>query len=75
MGNDFGVAKVYVSIPLHKESSALIQKINEHTKMIKRLLGQKLSSKMRRIPDLQFYKDDSIAQGDHVSTLIDQLHT
>ncbi|MBX9889964.1 MAG: 30S ribosome-binding factor RbfA [Amoebophilaceae bacterium] len=73
LGKDFGVAKVYVSFALNKNSEELIKKIENQSKNIRRLLGNKLAGKMRRIPDLQFYRDDSVVNGAHVTALIDQL--
>ncbi|HLP34568.1 MAG TPA: 30S ribosome-binding factor RbfA [Amoebophilaceae bacterium] len=74
MGKDFGVAKVYLSFSLHEEKKeALMQRITYHKQTIRRLLGKRLAHRVRKIPDLLFYADDTVMQGARVTALIDQL--
>jgi ribosome-binding factor A len=73
LGNDFGVARVHLSFALNESKETLLQKVNYQKNTIRRLLGKRLASKMRKVPDLKFYIDDTVIQGARVTALIDQL--
>lgn len=75
MGKDFGVARVYLSFSLHEgDKAALMQRITRQKQTIRRLLGNRLARKMRKIPDLLFCDDTTVAQGARVTALIDRLN-
>ena len=56
-------ARVYLSFFQVKEPSALLHKIKERTWEWRKLLGQRIKNQLRRVPELQFFSDDTL---DHV---------
>ena len=56
-------ARVYLSFFQVKDTAALLYKIKERGKEWRNLLGQRVKNQLRRIPELQFYNDDTL---DHV---------
>lgn len=73
LANDCNVARVYLSLSLNDYKEALLKKIECNKSMIRRLLGQRVAGKMRKVPDLRFEVDDSVSKGARVTALIDQL--
>ena len=57
---DLSIAKVYVSIFPPKESSVLLAGIKANKTLIKHELAQLTKNQLRRVPDLNFYLDDSL---------------
>ena len=74
LSSDFGVAKVYLSFSLNDNKETLIKKVSYQKNTIRSLLGKRIASKMRTVPDLKFYTDNTVIQGARVITLIDQLN-
>jgi ribosome-binding factor A len=57
---DLGVAKVFLSLMLAKDKNALLEKINENRKAIRKMLGERIRNQARIIPELIFYIDDNV---------------
>lgn len=74
VSSDLRLAKVYVSFSLHDDQEKLLQKMDGHTKTIRRLLGKRVAGKMYKVPDLRFIIDHSVRQGARITALIDQLN-
>lgn len=62
-------ARVYLSFYQVKEPMELLHKIKERGWEYRKLLGQRIKNQLRRVPDLQYYTDDTL---DHVFKM-DQL--
>lgn len=56
-------ARVYLSFFQVKDQAALLQKIKERGWEWRKLLGQRIKNQLRRIPELQFFSDDTL---DHI---------
>jgi ribosome-binding factor A len=56
-------ARVYLSFFQVKDQSALLHKIKERGWEWRKLLGQRIKNQLRRVPELQFFSDDTL---DHV---------
>jgi len=56
-------ARVYLSFFQVKEPSALLHKIKERGWEWRKLLGQRIKNQLRRVPELEFFTDDTL---DHV---------
>lgn len=74
LGNDFGVARVYLSFSLNENRQVLLKKVESQKNTIRRLLGKRVASKLRKVPDLRFCIDDTVIQGASVTAIIDQLN-
>jgi ribosome-binding factor A len=66
---DLSLAKVYLSVLPDEQLNAVVDGYNEHAWHIRKALAGKIRNKVRKIPDLRFYGDDSY----QVAERIDQL--
>lgn len=57
---DLSIAKVYVSIFPNKKANELLEGIQSNKPLIKHELAQRTKNQMRRVPELNFYLDDSL---------------
>jgi ribosome-binding factor A len=53
-------ARIYLSFYKIEEPEVLLEEIKQKTKVLRGTLGNKLRHQLRRIPDLQFYLDDTL---------------
>ena len=56
---DLGLAKIYLSI-MGNNSKEALKKVIDQTKVIRKLVGNKVGKQLRVIPELNFYIDDSL---------------
>jgi ribosome-binding factor A len=56
-------ARVYLSLFQVKDAEAVIAKIEERKGELRRQLGERVKQQLRRVPELRFFKDDTL---DHV---------
>lgn len=63
---DLSVAKVYLSIFPNDKGKELIQGIKSNAPLIKHELAQRTKNQLRRMPELQFYLDDSLEYIDKI---------
>jgi len=57
---DLGVAKVYLSIFPNDKGSELLEGIKSNTPLIRHELAQRTKNQLRRMPQLEFFIDDSL---------------
>lgn len=57
---DLSIAKVYLSIFPNKEANTLIEGIKSNTPLIRHELAQRTRHQLRRMPQLEFFIDDSL---------------
>jgi len=57
---DLSIAKVYLSIFPNHKADELLEGIRSNEARIKHELAQRTRHQMRKVPNLVFYKDDSI---------------
>lgn len=69
---DLGLAKVYLSLALNKDSADLA-KVEQHKGVVRKLLGDRIGSKLRKVPELRFYTDDSVMHAAKIHQLLDGL--
>ncbi len=63
---DLSVAKVYLSIFPNKNAQDLIKGIKSNTPLIRHELAQRTKNQLRRMPNLEFYIDDSLEYIDKI---------
>lgn len=57
---DLSVAKVYLSVFPNKEAQELIKGIRSNTPLIRHEMAQRTRNQLRRMPNLEFFVDDSL---------------
>ncbi|MEM9649643.1 MAG: 30S ribosome-binding factor RbfA [Bacteroidota bacterium] len=57
---DLSIAKIYVSIFPNKSARQLLEGIKSNQSLIKHELAQRTRNQLRRVPELNFYIDDSL---------------
>ena len=57
---DLSIAKVYLSIFPNKEAKGLLEGIRSNTSLIRHELSQRTRHQLRRMPQLEFFIDDSL---------------
>lgn len=60
--SDLSIAKVYISIlPSDKyDRKQVFQQIEAYNKKIRKFVGDKLAKRLRKIPELRFYFDETL---------------
>jgi ribosome-binding factor A len=53
-------ARIYLSMFQIKDRAALLKSVKERTGEWRNLLGQRVKNQLRRIPELQFFIDDTL---------------
>ena len=60
MTSDLGIARVYLSVFGTDDKQAVILKLEDEYPRIRQSVGARLRKHVRRIPELQFYLDDTL---------------
>ncbi len=69
MSPDLGLARVYLSFLVTKNATLVLEKVKEHSKQIRSLLGQRVRHQLRIVPELAFYMDDTAEYAAKIETL------
>lgn len=67
-------ARVYLSFFQVKDPDALLHKITERSREWRNLLGQRIKNQLRRVPELQFYTDDTIEHAFKMDALFKKIN-
>ncbi len=67
---DLNLAKVYVSIFPSSKADELLQALTSNNKQIKHAVAQRVRHQLRKMPDLIFYRDDSL---DYIEKIDEEL--
>ncbi len=71
---DLGVAKIYLSMMLAPDKKGLLEKINNHKKEFRKLLGDKVGKQLRIVPEIIFYVDEVEENAQRLDDIIKNLH-
>ena len=69
---DLSIAKVYLSIFPNKEAQELLDGIRSNTPMIRHEIAQRTRHQLRRMPQLEFFIDDSLEYIDNIDKSLKQ---
>lgn len=72
---DLSLAKVYVTFLNAQNPLELVAKLNELKTEIKRQMAQKLRNDLRKLPDLNFYYDDTLDYVDKIESILDDINS
>jgi ribosome-binding factor A len=70
---DLGVAKIYLSMMLLPEKKKMLDKINDHKKEFRKLLGDKVGKQLRIVPEILFYIDEVEENAQRLDNIIKNL--
>ncbi|NJK87696.1 MAG: 30S ribosome-binding factor RbfA, partial [Bacteroidales bacterium] len=69
---DLSIAKVYLSVFPFKPEEKYIEYINEQSKHLRNGLAKKIKNQLRIVPELVFYRDDSIDYANRIDDLLNE---
>ncbi len=73
MSPDLSIAKVYMSLMMVEDKEAFMDDLLHKKSQIRKLLGIRIGKKVRIVPDLQFYLDDSADYADNIDSILKNL--
>ena len=71
--SDLGLARFYLSLKSFDEPEEILSLFNEQKKALRGLLAQKTKGQMRRIPEIEFFIDDSLDDMMRMDDIFDSL--
>jgi ribosome-binding factor A len=74
MSPDLELAKVYLSFILNTNSAGMLAKVEQQKGALRKILGNRIGHKLRKVPELRFYTDDSVAHAVKMHQLLDELY-
>ncbi|MCB0617605.1 MAG: 30S ribosome-binding factor RbfA [Saprospiraceae bacterium] len=73
MSPDLSISKIYLSVYNTDEKQTVILEMEEHLSRLRQSLGNRIKKQVRRIPELQFYLDDTLDEMYRLNDLFDRL--
>ena len=70
---DLGVVRVYISMVLVKDKKALLEKLDNHKKEIRKALGERIRNQARIVPELVFFIDEVEENAERMDQLLKNL--
>lgn len=72
---DLLLARAYLSIYNTDKPDEILGFIQYNSRELRRLVGSKIKNKVRRIPELEFYRDDTLDEVFKMEDLFKQIHS
>ena len=69
---DLSIARAYLSVFPTDKSAEMIENITNSAKTIRYELAQRVRFQLRKVPELQFYLDDSLDYAANIDSLLNQ---
>ncbi|MEM9886839.1 MAG: 30S ribosome-binding factor RbfA [Bacteroidota bacterium] len=73
MSPDMGIAKIYLSVYNTEDKQSVILQLEEQYYRLRQNLATRVKRHMRRVPELQFYEDDTLDEMYRLRELFDKL--
>ncbi|MFO8128406.1 MAG: 30S ribosome-binding factor RbfA [Bacteroidales bacterium] len=67
---DLSIARVYVSVFGVKDKEKVLESINSNKGELRFKLGRRVRNQLRKVPELEFYIDDSLDYIDNIEQLL-----
>ena len=71
---DLSVAKIYLSMLLASDKKALLDKVNDHKREFRKLLGDKVGKQLRIVPEIVFFTDEVEERANRLDDIIKNLN-
>ena len=72
---DLGYVKAYLTFLNEKDPQKALKLVRLYSKEIRGILGSKIRNTVRKIPELEFFYDDTMDFVEHMDKLFEGLHT
>lgn len=73
MSPDLGIAKIYLSVYNTENKQAVILALEQHMHRLRQSFSQRIRKQVRRIPNIDFYLDDTLDEMYRLNELFDRL--
>ena len=70
---DLYTARIYVSVFNHKNADHVRDILDKNNKFIRGLLGKKIRNKVRSIPQLEFFRDDTLEDVQNLERIFNEI--
>lgn len=74
MSPDMGIASIYLSVYNVEDKQTVILEMETVQKELRQKLGQRIRKHVRRIPEINFYLDDTLDEMYRLNQLFNKLH-
>ncbi|MCX6351876.1 MAG: 30S ribosome-binding factor RbfA [Bacteroidetes bacterium] len=71
---DLGYVKIYLSFMNDKEPEKVLMLIREHSKELRTKLAGRIKNQVRKIPELEFFYDDTMDYVEKIDKLFDEIN-
>ena len=68
---DISLAKIYLSVYNVEDKQAVVDKVSSHVRHLKKNLAHRVRKHIRRIPEINFYIDETLDEIYRVNKLLD----
>ncbi len=75
MTPDLNLARIYLSVFNTMNKQAVLLELESAYPHLRKALGQRIRKQVRRIPELQFFLDDTLDEMDRVDQLLARIRT
>lgn len=70
---DLGLARVYLSFLKHENAEAAMEHLKDFEGRAKHLLSQRLKHQFRKLPELEYYIDDTQQEVERIEKILSKL--
>lgn len=74
MSSDLGLAKIYLSVYNTDDKQSVVLMMEEDKSRLRQALGTRIRRQVRRIPEIDFYLDETLDEMYRLNALFDKLH-
>ncbi len=67
---DLSICKVYLSVFPSERGEEIVKNINDNQRQVRYELGTRMRHQLRIIPELKFFRDDSLDYAEHIDELL-----
>ena len=72
---DLSICRAYLSVFPSERAEEIVQNINNNQKQVRYELGTRVGKQLRIIPELKFFRDDSLDYVEHIDELLKASHS
>ena len=74
MSPDLSYAKIYLSVYNRDDKAGAIQELDKEKSRLRRSLGTRIRKHIRRIPEIDFFLDDTLDEMYRLNNLFDEIN-